>query len=365
MERVPEIPAHLVALLQSQQASRADQADKGRAGRPPGRPQPLLEARTRMEISFQELLDLGHEVMGVGEESYKAYRRDLRDYLAQAGWLPDDLVPETFPQDLERLLKASPPVHPNPRQVRIKSSRLRKWPQVWAAWVRGKHLPTTFQGAFTYLFERARVTQNGLASYLDVSDRTVRDYLAGTTEPSRGVLEKLESYFGLEEGVLAQKVKPRRNGPVNRVKVKPGEFSSRLQGTKLKGLRAKVNAALPEDFRSRPIDERTRLQREAEEAVLEVEAERRRRRKAYGVKAEFWPESLAREWEEFQAFKTGTRKDGAGDDYIPAIDPSSMSGSEAGGTVESEATMTIYRDVVERFIGYVTTVLSEGVNHED
>lgn len=38
-----------------------------------------------MQITYQELLDLGHEVMGIGEESYKSYRRELRDYMVQVG----------------------------------------------------------------------------------------------------------------------------------------------------------------------------------------------------------------------------------------------------------------------------------------
>lgn len=362
----PEIPAHLAALLKSQQDARGDQADRRKAGRPRGRPQPLLEASARMHITFQELLDLGHEVMGVGEDSYRSYRRELSNYLVRAGWRPEDIVPETFPEQLEHLLSHSPPPHPNPRQVKAKISKLRKWPQVWAAWVRGKHLPATFQGAFTYLFERSDATQKALAAYLDVSDRTIRDYLAGTTEPSLGVLERLETYFGLEEKVLTSRVKPRRPGPVNRTKVKPSEFSPRLQGEKLKGLRARVNAALPEDFRSRPLEERARLQQEAEDAVLKEANRRRRRRKAYGVKPRQWPSSLKQEWEEFKVFKTGTRQGASGETTIPAIDPNTMAGSEAGGTVESDATLRMYRDVVERFMGYVTTVLAEeGVNDED
>lgn len=47
-----------------------------------------------MQITYQELLDLGHEVMGIGEESYKSYRRELRDYMVQVGWGPGDVVPD-------------------------------------------------------------------------------------------------------------------------------------------------------------------------------------------------------------------------------------------------------------------------------
>ena len=82
-----------------------------------------------MQITYQELLDLGHEVMGIGEESYKSYRRELRDYMVQVGWGPGDVVPDTFPEELEHLLRHAPPVHPNPRQVKIKIARCQGTPR--------------------------------------------------------------------------------------------------------------------------------------------------------------------------------------------------------------------------------------------
>lgn len=276
------------------------------AGRKAGVPELLPRAEARMKITFERLMEIGHDLSGVGD-GFKNYQTALRRYLKAKGIPSAAYVPESLVEDLDRFANEELPDLVSPGQLRQQRSFTNRWGLYWTDWITGATLPRKFSSALQQLMDESGVSQKALADHLGVDPSTVRGYQKGRHKPGKRILRSLEAYFGLREGVLGGRVEPERNGPVNYPRVSLMEFPEWLQGddNASRRLRTQVRKHLDSDYDHLP---RAKQLEEFRARCDEVADEFKRNkiiRSGYRLPLSAWPETARADWASLVAFKRG------------------------------------------------------------
>lgn len=137
-----------------------------------------------MKITFERLMEIGHELSGVGD-GFKNYQTALRRYLKAKGIPSDAYVPESLVEDLDRFANEELPDLVSPGQLRQQRSITNRWGLYWTDWITGATLPRKFGSALQQLMDKSGVSQKALADHLGVDPSTVRGYQKGRHKPGK------------------------------------------------------------------------------------------------------------------------------------------------------------------------------------